>query len=66
MRPADQPEPWVEDDRDSEVEAATSVEDEIPGDDPVAIGSLGRGQGEAREPALDVGRADGQQARFGG
>ena len=48
VRPADERERRIEDDRDAEVEAAASVEDEIPAGDPIAVGSLGGRQARGR------------------
>ena len=66
MRPDDDGQRRIEDDRDAEVEAAASVEDEIPGGDPVAVGSLDGLEAQVGEPALDVGRAHGGGAGVGG
>ena len=56
MRPADERERRVEDDRDAEIEAAATVEDEIPAGDPIALGPLDGLEAQVGEPALDVGR----------
>ena len=66
MRPADERERRVEDDRHAEIEAATTVEHEIPAGDPVTIGSLDGLEAQVGEPALDVGRAHHGRARVGG
>ncbi len=66
LRPADDRHRRIEDDRDAEIEAAASVEDEIPGGDPIAIGSFGGREPEIREPVLDIGRAHALRARIGG
>ena len=66
MRPADHAEGGIQDHGHAEVEAAASVEDEIPGSDPVAVGSFGGGQAQVREPAFDIGRAHARGARIGG
>jgi hypothetical protein len=57
MRPADERERRVEDDRHAEIETATTIEHEIPAGDPVTLGSLDRLEAQVREPSLDVGRA---------
>ena len=52
--------------RDAQIEAAASIEEEIPAGDPIAIGSFGGRQPEIREPVLDIGRAHAGRARIGG
>ena len=66
MRPADHGERGIEDDRHAKVEAAASVEDEIPAGDPITVGSFGGRQAQLREPAFDIVRADALGAQFGG
>ena len=55
--------PIVTDDRDSQVEAVASVEDEIPRGDPVAVGSFSGCQSQRCEPVLDIGRAHARGAQ---
>ena len=66
MRPADERERRIEDDRHAEIEAASAVEHEIPAGDPVTLGSLDRLQAQVREPALDVGRVHRGRTGVGG
>ena len=65
VRPADQGEGRVEDDRDAEIEPAATVEDEIPAGDPVALGPLDGLEAQVGEPALDVGRRARPRGRRG-
>ena len=60
------PRAGIEDDGDAEVEAAASVEDEIPGGDPVAVGSFGGRQAQVREPASTSAGRTLAGARIGG
>ena len=55
--PADEGQRRVEDDRHAQVEAAPTVEHEIPAGDPITLGSIDRFEVQVGEPALDVGRA---------
>ena len=66
MRPADERQRRIEDDRHAEIEAATTIEHEIPAGDPVTIGPLDRLEAQVGEPALDVGRVHRGRTGVGG
>jgi hypothetical protein len=56
MRPADERQRRIEDDRHAEIEAATTIEHEIPAGDPITIGPLDGLEAQVGKPPLDVGR----------